>query len=224
MLRKGFVFLGAAAALAITFALVSLGSSPDSMPTSAAIRTSSSRPASLPVANPGPASDVVGIGAGGLTGAQEAETLAFLKRRRPSYRERLIAIRSSDPSRYGEALRKMFFYMMRRRKMPEIIRRSMDAEREAQVDIVAIWRRMHEAPSVTERAKLVKQLGGAISDHFEIEQNLRGYRLSELEKEITQLRGELDSQWKQRDQIIADRLQRWLKAAAPTASTQPSHK
>ena len=61
-------------------------------------------------------------------------------------------------------------------------------------------------------------------DHFEAEQALREQRLNELEAQIKQLRQELERTRKERDEIIAGRLARWLKAAKPIAAKAPPAK
>jgi hypothetical protein len=86
-------------------------------------------------------------------------------------------------------------------------------------------RQIRHAENADEKIKLGKQLEQAVSDHFRAEQALRARRLAHLADQIKELRRELAEQSEQREEIIAERLARWMKATKPAEpTTRPASK
>lgn len=154
----------------------------------------------------------------GLTAEQEKSTLAFLQKRRPTYHRNLLELKKADGRRYALAIRKMYSFMKRWQQMPEAIRQATEAEREHQLSIMAVVRRIRQAKSDADKDALQEELRQAISDHFEAERELRARRLQHLDDQIQQLRQELMEQQRQRDQTIKERLALWMRATKPVPS------
>ena len=160
-----------------------------------------------------------------FTPAQETETLEFLKQHRPKHYQRLLELKEGSEGRYRWAARRMYRFMKRWREMPPAIRDATEEERDLQIRIMATVRRIRHAQNADEKATLEKQLKQIVSDHFEAEQVLRGHRLAHLADQIKELRRELAEQRREREEIIAERVARWMKATKPVGpTTRPAEK
>jgi len=149
--------------------------------------------------------------AGSLTEKQEAEILRLLKDKRPGYYERLVRMRAESPERYRMALRAMYGFLRRWRGLPEDFRNLAMEEKDARIRIVQLIRRIHASDDADEQDKLKQDLREAVAQHFEAEQKLRERRLAHLEQEIKRLRDELAQDRRRREELIDQRVQRWLR-------------
>jgi len=155
-----------------------------------------------------------------LTAQQEREVLEYLKENREAYYSKLMELKGQDSQRYARAISRMHRFVRKWQRMPEGVRQAINEERELQVRIMALIRQMRQTEAQAERQKLSTELAEVVAQHFEAEQSLRERRLADLANQIKDLRKELDRQRKQRDEIIAERVARWLKAAEPVSTTQ----
>lgn len=60
------------------------------------------------------------------------------------------------------------------------------------------------------KKQLTEQLRTEVLEHFEAEQTLREHRLLHLADKIKRLRAELEEHRQQREQIVTERIERWL--------------
>jgi len=146
-----------------------------------------------------------------LTKKQEDEILRLLKDKRPRYYERLVRIRTESPERYRVALRAMYGFLRRWRGLPEDVRNLAMEEKDARIRIVQLIRRIRAGDDAEEQAELKRQLREAVAEHLDAEQKLRERRLAHLEQEIKRLREELSRNRQRREELIAERVQRWLR-------------
>jgi len=154
-----------------------------------------------------------------LTSGEEDEALEFLKANRPEHYQRLLDLKEQDERRYRSALRRMHRFVKRWRQMPPGIREATERERDLQIRIMEAVRKIRHAQNAGEKTSLKKQLEEAVSDHFRAEQTLRAHRLAYLADQIKELRRELAEQSEQREEIIAERVARWMKATKPVKPT-----
>jgi ATP-dependent Lon protease len=151
-----------------------------------------------------------------LTEQQENDLLAVLKETQPENHRRLLELKKSSPDRFRWAMRAMWPWYQRYKSMPKEAQKAMLDEQDAKVEIWRIVEALPQAKDPAERAKLTSDLREAVSKQFGADQVLREYRLTELEQQIKRLREELQQRREQREQILKDRVEEWLRA-----STQP---
>lgn len=154
-----------------------------------------------------------------LSDAQIKELLDSLKEYRPDFHKRLIQLRTDDPRAYRSALGGAWRWYRRLgwKDMPLEVKRAAIAEQKARVQIWRLVRKTREASSAQEKLSLAGELRQAVVERFEARQVLMTYRLERLEKEIQRLRAELKERADQQEQIVAERIERLMKA-----TTQPA--
>jgi len=184
-----------------------------------AVAAPASRPATTPATPATPAEPR------GLTAEQQAEVLAFAKARSASYYRKLKDLKRQDPVRYVNVMGRMYSVMKRWQRMPKAIQDAMTKERNTQIRIMAIVRQIRQAQTAAQKDRLKPALRQAVADHFEAAQDLRERRLQYLARQIKELQAALTAQRRQKQDIIARQVARWLKATKPAmAATRPSEK
>ncbi len=145
---------------------------------------------------------------------EEAELLAALKKHRPEYYERLTEAREDKPFFYRMAIRRMWRWYQRWKTLPDELK---DVEIRLQDAKISAWRlakKIEQSGDEDEKAELKKQLKEILRKHFEAEMAMNEYHIRQLEERLEGLREHLESQKKQQDEIIKDRMQRVIRAAS----------
>ncbi len=145
-----------------------------------------------------------------LTAEQQAKALEFLKETRPEHYERLLTLREDNPRGYHRALRMAHRLM----KLPSELRQARMQMWDARIGIWKRIRQIRAAEDASEKEKLKEQLRRDVAEHFEAEQRQMERRLAHLEEQIGRMRQELKDRQEQREQIISERLERWLERLA----------
>jgi len=227
MLKSRLGLFAVAAATVCSFALLAVKDSVKPVsPAEASAETADAAsktdppPATQPATKP--ASDRIGRKNPAVE--QESIVMAWLKTERPRYYKLMRDLKETDPRRYNDRLPVLAKIMRRQRLMSPEMRQATNDERDKQVMVAQIAGRMRRTSEDSARAELEKQLVQAISIHFDAEQARRETQLNELEAQIRELRAELGRMRKDRQKIIAERLQRWLKVARPITAKAPPAK
>jgi len=220
MFANRLMVLAAVSALSIAAVLVAFGQSSPATTSAPAGAGQADAPAAATMPAPQPTG---GDDVAQLTKEQETATLAFLKEHRAAYYDQMQDLKGRDPLRYGQAMRRMYKVMRNWEMMPKVVQEASEVERQTQIRVMDVIRQMRQARTPQEREKLETALTQAVSDHFEAEQNLREFRLQDLDRQVKDLRIELQQQRQHREAIIAEQVSLWLKAAKPVEpSTRPA--
>ena len=221
MLKSKLGLFSVTAVIVCSFALLAVKNSAKAVrPAEASAATADAvggvgrTPATQPATNPASG----GAERVNLAGEQESAVMAWLQAERPGYHKLMLELKETDPDRYSDRLPTLMKIMLHQQLMSPQERDATNDEREKQVMVAQIAGRMRQVSDDSARAELKKQLNHAISIQFDAEQALREIRLNELEARIKEIRQELDRTRKEREEIIAGRLRRWLKAARPIAT------
>jgi ribosomal protein S15P/S13E len=146
-----------------------------------------------------------------ITEEQEQAVLDFLKQHRPGEYEWAIKLPDDDPRR-RRVIRTWWYDVIQKvQHMPPKLRDATIRERDAQVRIVKRIREIRRTNDPAEKEKLKQQLRKDVADHFEAEQELREQRLALLIEQIDRIRSELKERREQRDKIVKERVEEWLK-------------
>jgi hypothetical protein len=158
---------------------------------------------------------------GELTDEDEAALLAWLKEHRSDRHQALMETRTADPHAYARALRWWWRIYIRHRHLPPEVLGPALRLYEWRVKLDKAVRQLREAQP-PERPPLVKELRQLIASQLDDEHTYHRYRLGRLEKRIAQLRTELKRQVEQRDEVIEERMQRYLDEATKPPAEKPA--
>jgi len=146
-----------------------------------------------------------------ITPEQEQELLASIKDTRPELYEQAVELKKADPEKYRRMLYMLQWSQRRLRALPEDVRRRVQAEMDARLKVSRLLRDIRATEDEPKRKPLIKKLQQAVAVHFDAEQKGREGRLTMLEEQIKRLRAEMQQRAKDRDQIIKDRVEHYLK-------------
>jgi hypothetical protein len=158
---------------------------------------------------------------GELTDENEAELLAWLKKHRSDRHQALVEMRTADPRACARALRWWWRAYNRHRHLPEEVLAPALRLYEWRVKLDKAVRRLREAKPA-ERPPLVKELRQLIASQLDDEHVYNKYRVGRLEKRIAQLRVELKRQVEQREEVIQERVERYLEEATKPPPEKPA--
>ena len=161
---------------------------------------------------------------GQLTPEQEKELLAFVKKSRPDYHPVLVGLKKKNPAEYWKAVRPVWrFYQGYKRMSPEM-RKAVDAEQKAKIEIGKLVGRYRNARNDSDRKKLADQLRKQLIIQFDAELRIRRLRLEEMMARLKAQIAGLDGQKKKRDKTVGDRLARWIREATKPARKTPKQR
>ncbi len=136
-----------------------------------------------------------------LTDAQEKEVLAYLKQRRTEEYERLIKIKDEAPRLYRGAL----IGAWRTMQLPADIQKYAETQQSARLKAWRLSRDLAKAAD-DQKAGIRKELMEVLGTEFDAEQQMREYRLGQLEEEIKRLRNQAKERAERRTKIIEENL------------------
>ena len=155
-----------------------------------------------------------------LTPQQEAELLAAMKRSSPDhYYPHLMAAKKGDPNAYQRSLSWMWRKYVRWRNAPKEIQEQMLAEEKAIREIGELVQAIGRAKDAVTRDRLRVHLIDAVTRKFDAGSGLRNYRLEQFEQRLQKIRKDLDKRKADRDKIIKEEYELWIKRSqeAPPA-------
>lgn len=165
----------------------------------------------------------------GLSEAQEKELLAVLKDKRPELYKRLIDMKGKDTNRpsYRWTLQMMWRWYERWKHLPKEIQDAAIAEMDSKIEGYRLAREMQKVDSVGEKEQIMTKLRGVVGKQFDAEQTVRGYRLTQLAKQLERAREELQARAKRRAEIIDELVERLVKMGSRVTKRpwkdQPTH-
>jgi len=158
-----------------------------------------------------------------LTEKQEAELLAAIKKRRPEYYEELMRLKEETPQRYRWAIARVWRLHQRWQYLPQEAREAAATHHDLRVKAAQMIYQWQQAKDPEKKARLKKELHNVLAEQFDAQQTLREYQLVEFEKRIKHIRQELQARAKDRDKIIAERLEELLSQQAEGPKHKGSH-
>jgi len=158
---------------------------------------------------------------GQLRPEQEKELLAFVKKSRPDYYPVLVGLKKKSAEEYWKAVRPVWGFYQRYKKMSPEMRKAVDAEQKAKIEIGKLVGRYRNARNEADRKKLADQLRKQLVVQFDAELCIRRLRLEEMMARLKAQIAGLDGQKKKRDKTVDDRLARWIKEATKPAKKTP---
>jgi len=154
---------------------------------------------------PGPRGDQ--DGGANLTDEQIEQVLEVLEDYRPEMAEQIREMRERDPQRAEQLLRRALMFVRPMVQMQqtdpegyELHLRDAKLDRESQ----EIARRLRAADG-READKLHGQLRDVLAAHFDVRQQIRERKLAELERQIEQLRTQIETRAESRDRLVEQR-------------------
>lgn len=160
------------------------------------------------------------LGAKALTETQQKELLTALKEARPELHDRLTSLRDDNPAAYQRALARAWRWYQRTRNLSPGARKASIGLAKTRARIWRLVVAIRKAPDSKTKEGLVTELRQAVAEQFDAEQTLRENRLAQLEQEIKQLRLELKERANQRNQLVTERVKRYLKATTRPSRTR----
>ena len=108
------------------------------------------------------------------------------------------------------------------KRMPPDVQQPALVVMDRQVDIYRLAREYHRAATDAERQRITAELKKAIGEHFDAELKVRAHALGVFEQRLARMQMALEAQAKRRDDIISERLKRYLaRNQQPPAHTRP---
>ena len=153
----------------------------------------------------------------GLSPRQEEQVLDFVNKYMKDHAAQLAELKKRNPEAYQRTL---LFYWPRVRQyraMPKAVREAHVQNANLCLQIYRTAKRCQNAKADTERKKLKNQLKTLLTEKFDVEQKVREYRLTQLDKQLSRLKKELKGRADQRDKVIARQLAHWLKEDKKTS-------
>ncbi len=217
LLAAVMLVVGLCVKYAINVPTVATAQAPDSRPgaSSGSDAAAPKAPAAQPV--------VATLRPPSLSDTQEKAALEFIKQQRPDSYPDLLKLKQDNPRRYRSNVAKWHGVMTQMNALPKARAEAAAKEKELQVDIAKFVQAIRTAGDKAERNKLQPALRAKIEEHFQAEQRKNELYLEHLEMRLENVRREIRLRQRQREQIIDDRVDLWMRATVSTVrpSTSP---
>ncbi len=145
-----------------------------------------------------------------LSEEQQQELLSALQKRRPELYKRVQELRDR-PRLYQATLRTAWWWYEKWKNLPEAAQDSFLAEQEQKARLWQLRIQYRQAASPEGKEKVLTEMRQAMGRLLDAEQKIQEHRLSQLEEQISRLREELRNRAAQREQIIDERIGRWVR-------------
>ncbi len=159
-----------------------------------------------------------------LSATQEKATLEFIKQQRPDFYPDLLKLKLDNPRRYRSNVGKWHGVMTQMQRLPKARAEAAANEKERQVEIARFVQAIRIAGDKADRHKLKQALRAKIEEHFQAEQRNNELYLDYLEMRLENVRREIRLRQRQREQIIDDRVDLWMRATTPAVRPATSPK
>jgi hypothetical protein len=150
-----------------------------------------------------------------LTEEQEAELLAALEEKLPDQHERLVKLREERPRAYRWALRAAWRSYQRWKDLPPEVQEAAITEQAEQIKIMRILHAIRDEEDPEKKARYKEQLKESVQRQFDAAEKRQKHHLQVLKERILRLEEELKRRTEDRDKIIDQRVERYLKGSPP---------
>jgi len=155
-----------------------------------------------------------------LSPEQEAEMMAFTKKYMPELHKRFQQLAKEDPRQAARVRQQMYWLWRRVRRYPAgQIRDAAVARQRVNVEVYKAVRAYRQTTDAGEKAKLRKEVTGLLGRRFDYDQVVKEYDIKLLEKQLAELKAEVQRRRKSRGKVIADAVTRLL---TPSTTSQPT--
>jgi hypothetical protein len=142
---------------------------------------------------------------------QEKQIMEFLSKHMKEHYDRLEKMREENPHAYRRSLAFLWPRVQQLLAMPEEARQAHVKEANLRVEIFRTARAYQEAGDAQEKENKKAELQNLLAEKFDAEQQVREYRLKKIQEQIDRLKNELQERLKDRDKVIQEQLEWWLK-------------
>jgi len=159
-----------------------------------------------------------------VTDRQFAEIMTFTRKYMPELAPRLEAIRKRDSRRSDQLLHAAYGFVRQMRAMPPNVREAAVGVHRANV---SLFRKAAEARAATgqaDREPLVRSMRQLLAEQFQNEQTVREYEVTRLRGELSSLRAGIEQRVRDRQKIIAERLEQLTSPRRPATATAPARR
>jgi hypothetical protein len=150
-----------------------------------------------------------------LTEEQEAELLAALKEKLPYKYERLVKLREERPRAYRWALRGAWRSYQRWKDLPPEVQEAAITEQAERITSMRILHAIRDEEDPEKKARYKEQLKESVQRQFDAEETRQKHQLQVLKERILRLEEELKRRTEDRDKIIDEQVERYLKGPPP---------
>jgi len=147
-----------------------------------------------------------------LSPEQTEGALAFARQHLPELHRRLVRALEENPRRAQPLLRHLWHQYQRVRELPPDVAEAATVIYRTNIELFRTRRDILQAESPEEKERLVKRLRELVTRRFDSDLIVKDYRIRRLERELADLKAELQKRRQQREQIIEQRVKRWLTA------------
>jgi hypothetical protein len=148
---------------------------------------------------------------------QEAEMMAFTKQYMPELHKQFQQLEKDDPPRAARVHQQMYWLWRRVQRYPAgPVRDAAVARQRINVDVYKAARAYRQTADDGEKAKLRKELTELLGRRFDHDQVVKEYDITLLEKQLAELKADIERRRKNRTEVIADSVTRLL-ASLPTS-------
>ena len=160
-----------------------------------------------------------------LSAEQIERIIAFAKEYLPEEYQQIELIKQEDPQRARLMLHRLWWLYRRVRQFPPEIRKAAVERHRLNLAIIQTRRDFIKCTNETERKKLKAKLRNLLSKQFDYDQAVKEWRVKQLEKQIAELKAQIERRKNEKDKIIAERLNRLLRVNRPVrATTRPTYR
>ncbi len=152
---------------------------------------------------------------------EEEKLLKLLKDKRPEQYKRLMQLKKTDERRYRWAIRSLANWYRMLEDMPEEVRNAEVARYDTRLKIWQLVKQIRKTDDAGKKAELTDELRKATATMFDAEQVIHEYQVKMLEQRVNELRAELKSHKEQRDEIIDQRVNDYLKGRVGAPKDHP---
>ena len=160
-----------------------------------------------------------------LSPEQVERIIAFAKEYLPEEYQQIELIKQEDPQRARLMLHRLWWLYRRVRQFPPEIRKAAVERHRLNLAIIQTRRDFIRCTNEAERKKLKNKLRNLLSKQFDYDQAVKEWRVKQLEKQIAELKAQIERRRNEKDKIVAERLKRLLRVNRPVrATTRPAYR
>ena len=140
-----------------------------------------------------------------LSEARMGELLDRMKEEKPEMYARMIDLRQNHPAAFVRSMANLDEVTRQLDNLPPELRETFLRFREDNVKAATLVRQIHDASEDGQKASLRVKLRDVVAQQFDDAQKLKEYRVQQLNRQLDNLRKELDERAAKRDEIIDGR-------------------
>ena len=158
------------------------------------------------------------------TPAEEKDLLQFLKKSRLDFYNSLMAQKKASDKRYRGTLQFAWQWYRRYKDLDKAVRGEVDREQKTRIEISKVLGKIKKVSSKAERKKLMSELVRLAGVQFDAQIKIAKHKLEQTYNQLRRLNKELSNRQAEREKIVVQRVDDWLKAIAKPVKGKDSDK